>query len=83
MKILTTGGAGYIGSHTCLELLQAGHEVLAVDNLCNSKEESLKRVQKIAGRSLSFHRVDLLDKKALAGVFRSHEIEAVLHFAGL
>jgi UDP-glucose 4-epimerase len=50
MKILTTGGAGYIGSHTCLELLQAGHEVVAVDNLCNSKEESLKRVQEIAGR---------------------------------
>jgi UDP-glucose 4-epimerase len=83
MKILTTGGAGYIGSHTCLELLQAGHEVVAVDNLCNSKEESLKRVQEIAGRSLRFHRVDLLDRTALAAVFRSQEIEAVLHFAGL
>ena len=83
MKILTTGGAGYIGSHTCLELLQAGHEVVAVDNLSNSKVESLKRVQEIAGRSLSFHRADLLDRTALAAVFRSHEIEAVLHFAGL
>jgi UDP-glucose 4-epimerase len=83
MKILTTGGAGYIGSHTCLELLQAGHEVVVVDNLCNSKEESLQRAQEIAGRSLSFHRADLLDRAALAAVFRSHEIEAVLHFAGL
>ncbi len=83
MKILTTGGAGYIGSHTCLELLQAGYEVVAVDNLSNSKVESLKRVQEIAGRSLSFYRVDLLDRAALASVFRSHEIEAVLHFAGL
>jgi UDP-glucose 4-epimerase len=83
MKILTTGGAGYIGSHTCLELLQAGHEVVVVDNLCNSKKESLKRVQEIAGRSLSFQRADLLDRAALAAVFRSHEIEAVLHFAGL
>jgi UDP-glucose 4-epimerase len=83
MKILATGGAGYIGSHTCLELLQAGHEVVVVDNLCNSKMESLKRVQRIAGRSLSFHRVDLLDKAALASVFRSHAIDAVIHFAGL
>jgi UDP-glucose 4-epimerase len=83
MKILTTGGAGYIGSHTCLELLKAGHEVVVVDNLCNSKEESLRRVQEIAGRSLSFHRVDLLDRKALDSVFRGQEIEAVLHFAGL
>jgi UDP-glucose 4-epimerase len=83
MKILTTGGAGYIGSHTCLELLQAGHEVVAVDNLSNSKAESLRRVQEIAGRSLSFYRADLLDRTALAAVFRRHEIEAVLHFAGL
>ena len=83
MKILTTGGAGYIGSHTCLELLQAGYEVVAVDNLSNSKAESLRRVQEIAGHSLSFYRADLLDRTALAAVFRSHEIEAVLHFAGL
>jgi UDP-glucose 4-epimerase len=83
MKILATGGAGYIGSHTCLELLQAGYDVVVVDNLSNSKVESLKRVERIAGRSLSFHRVDLLDKAALASVFRSHEIQAVIHFAGL
>jgi UDP-glucose 4-epimerase len=83
VKILTTGGAGYIGSHTCLELLQAGYDLVVVDNLSNSKMESLKRVQRIAGRSLCFCRVDLLDKAALAAVFRSHEIDAVIHFAGL
>lgn len=83
MKILTTGGAGYIGSHTCLELLQTGYDLVVVDNLSNSKMESLKRVQRIAGRSLCFYRVDLLDKAALASVFRSHEIDAVIHFAGL
>lgn len=83
MKILVTGGAGYIGSHTCLELLQAGYEVVVVDNLSNSKEESLKRVQKLAGKTLEFHKVDLLDKEALKAVFDSASIEAVVHFAGL
>jgi UDP-glucose 4-epimerase len=83
MKILTTGGAGYIGSHTCLELLKAGHEVAVVDNLSNSKEESLRRVQKITGRSVSFYRVDLLDKPALTEVFQKHSFDAVIHFAGL
>ena len=83
MKILTTGGAGYIGSHTCVELLQAGHEVAVVDNLSNSKQESLNRVQKITGRSLSFYRVDLLDKAALAEVFRKQSFDAVIHFAGM
>lgn len=83
MKILVTGGAGYIGSHTCLELLQAGHEVIVVDNLANSKEESLKRVQELAARSLHFYRVDLLDREALRSVFANQAIEAVIHFAGL
>lgn len=83
MKILTTGGAGYIGSHTCVELLQAGYEVAVVDNLSNSKEESLRRVERITGRSLSFYRVDLLDKPALTAVFRNHSFDAVIHFAGL
>jgi len=83
MKILVTGGAGYIGSHTCLELLQAGYEVVVVDNLSNSKEESLKRVQELAGKTLEFHKVDLLDKEALKAVFDSASIEAVIHFAGL
>ena len=83
MKILVTGGAGYIGSHTCLELLQAGHEVVVVDNLSNSKEESLKRIQEISGKSLEFHRVDLLDREALDRVFAGADIDAVIHFAGL
>ncbi|MFH1292590.1 MAG: SDR family NAD(P)-dependent oxidoreductase, partial [Pseudomonadota bacterium] len=64
MKILVTGGAGYIGSHTCLELLQAGYEVVVVDNLSNSKEESLNRVQELTGKTLEFHKADLLDKEA-------------------
>jgi len=83
MEILVTGGAGYIGSHTCLELLQTGYDLIVVDNLNNSKVESLKRVERIAGRSLCFYRVDLLDKAGLVSVFRSHEIDAVIHFAGL
>jgi UDP-glucose 4-epimerase len=83
MKILVTGGAGYIGSHTCLELLKAGYEVIVVDNLSNSKEESLRRVQELAGKSLEFHKVDLLDQAGLERVFAGSEIEAVVHFAGL
>jgi UDP-glucose 4-epimerase len=83
VAILVTGGAGYIGSHTCLELLQAGYSVIVVDNLSNSKEESLKRIQELSGKALVFHKVDLLDKDALDNVFCKHEIEAVLHFAGL
>ena len=69
MRILVTGGAGYIGSHTCLELLRAGHEVVVVDNLSNSKAEALRRVQELAGRPLAFHRVDLLDRAALDAAF--------------
>ena len=83
MNILVTGGAGYIGSHTCLELLQAGYQVVVVDNLVNSKEESLRRVQKLAGKALEFHRVDLLDQPALEAVFARSPIDAVIHFAGL
>ena len=83
MKILVTGGAGYIGSHTCLELLRSGYEVVVVDNLSNSKAESLKRVQELAGKSLEFHKVDLLDQPGLTQVFNGAEIEAVVHFAGL
>jgi len=83
MRILVTGGAGYIGSHTCLELLKAGYEVIVVDNLVNSKEESLKRVQELVGKSLRFHKVDLLDRKALDAVVESSSIDAVIHFAGL
>lgn len=83
MRILVTGGAGYIGSHTCMELLGAGHEVVVVDNLSNSKEESLRRVQELAGRPLTFYRVDLLDRAALMAVFAAAPIDAVIHFAGL
>jgi len=83
MTILVTGGAGYIGSHTCLELLQAGYDVIVVDNLSNSKEESLRRVQELSGRALSFHKVDLLDRAALQGVLADGQVEAVVHFAGL
>lgn len=83
MNILATGGAGFIGSHTCLELLQHGHTVVAVDNLRNSKEESLKRVQALAGKPVQFYKVDLTDKPALEAVFRQHRVEAVIHFAGL
>lgn len=83
MRILVTGGAGYIGSHTCLELLRAGYEVIVVDNLANSKEESLVRVQDIAGKTLEFHKVDLLDKEGLTAVFKGGSLDAVVHFAGL
>lgn len=83
MAILVTGGAGYIGSHTCVELLQAGYEVVVVDNLINSNEKSIKRVQKITGKKLKFFIVDLINKKALEEVFKENTIEAVIHFAGL
>lgn len=83
MKLLVTGGAGYIGSHTCLELLQQGYQITVVDNLSNSKLESLKRVQELAGRALTFHKVDLLDYPALEQVFASETFNAVIHFAGL
>jgi len=81
--ILVTGGAGYIGSHTCVELLSAGFNVIVVDNLANSKRESLNRVQKIAGKTLVFHEVDLLNQDALDKVFSESSIDAVIHFAGL
>jgi len=83
MSILVTGGAGYIGSHACVELLNSGFEVVVVDNLCNSKEESLKRVQEITGKSLKFYKVDLLDKEKLDDIFNKEPISAVMHFAGL
>ncbi|MDB5799638.1 MAG: galE [Rhodocyclales bacterium] len=82
--ILVTGGAGYIGSHTCVELLGAGYDVVVVDNLCNSKPESLRRVEELAGRKLTaFHEIDVRDREALADVFKAHQIDAVIHFAGL
>ena len=83
MHVLVTGGAGYIGSHTCVELLAAGHKVFVVDNLCNSKEESLRRVAAISGRAPGFARIDLRDAPALAAVSRANAFDAVIHFAGL
>ncbi|MCK4717017.1 MAG: UDP-glucose 4-epimerase GalE [Candidatus Marinimicrobia bacterium] len=83
MRVLVTGGAGYIGSHTCLELLRVGFDVVVVDNLSNSSEESLRRVQEITGKKLEFHKVDLLDKTHLVKVFDKHQFDAVIHFAGL
>ena len=83
MKILVTGGAGYIGSHTVLELLSAGYEVVAVDNLCNSKETALDRVAEITGKPIAFHEADIRDEAYLDEIFANNEIDAVIHFAGL
>jgi UDP-glucose 4-epimerase len=83
-KVLVTGGAGYIGTHTCVELLQSGHEVVVVDNLCNSKAEAIRRVERIAGRSLAdFQQFDVRDRTALKGLFGVHQFDAVIHFAAL
>jgi UDP-glucose 4-epimerase len=83
MAILVTGGAGYIGSHTCVELLSAGYEIVVLDNYSNSKPESLNRVKEITGKDFTFYEVDLLDRSGLENVFSNHTIEAVIHFAGL
>ena len=83
MKILVTGGAGYIGSHTAVELLEAGYDVSVIDNLSNSSEESLKRVEKITGKSIVFYKTDIRDKEALDEIFAKEEPFAVIHFAGL
>ena len=83
MKILVTGGAGYIGSHTCVELIKAGYEVIVVDNLCNSSLESLKRVEKLVDCNIPFHKVDIRDRVALTQVFEQYSIDGVIHFAGL
>ena len=82
-KILVTGGAGFIGSHTCVELLDSGYEVVVVDNLCNSSKESLKRVEKITGKSVKFYEADIADKDAMNKVFEENDISCVSHFAGL
>lgn len=83
MAILVTGGAGYIGSHTCVELLNAGYDVVVVDNLYNSSEKALQRVEQITGKKVKFYEVDLLDQPALKDVFDKETIESVIHFAGL
>ncbi|MFT8888756.1 MAG: UDP-glucose 4-epimerase GalE [Ethanoligenens sp.] len=83
MNILVTGGAGYIGSHTCVELLASGHNVIVLDNLYNSKKEALHRVEKISGRTLTFYEGDVRDGALLTSIFASHPIDVVIHFAGL
>ena len=82
-KILVTGGAGYIGSHTCIELLNSAHEVVVLDNLSNSAEESLHRVQELTGKALVFVEGDIRDRHTLDQIFTQHQIDAVIHFAGL
>lgn len=81
MKVLVTGGAGYIGSHTCVQLLDAGYEVVVADNLSNSKEEALKRVEKITGKKVDFYPVDVCDEEKVRQIFSDHTIGAVIHFA--
>lgn len=83
MRILVTGGAGYIGSHTIIELIKEGHDVVVVDNLSNSSKESIRRVEKITDSNIPFYRIDLRDKKTMEKVFIDHELDGVIHFAGL
>lgn len=83
MAILITGGAGYIGSHTCVEMLNSGYDVVVIDNLDNSSSESLRRVEKITGKKVKFYEKDVRDHAALEEIFRENNIEAVIHFAGL
>ena len=83
MNVLVTGGAGYIGSHTCLELLESGYGVVVIDNLCNSSAKSLDRVQELTGKSLTFYEGDVRDEALLKKIFANHEIGCVIHFAGL
>lgn len=82
MKILVTGGAGYIGSHTCVELLAAGYEVVIMDNLYNSSKKSVERIQKISGKQVSFYEADMCDRDAVDAIFAAEKIDAVIHFAG-
>ena len=83
MAILVTGGAGYIGSHTVVELINAGYEVVVVDNLSNSSEKSLERVKEITGKEITFYKADILDRDALEEIFTKEKIDSVIHFAGL
>ena len=82
MKILVTGGAGYIGSHTCVELLNSGYEVVVMDNLYNASAKALDRVQQITGKTLTFYEADMLDQPAMDKIFEAEKPDAVIHFAG-
>ncbi len=81
--ILVTGGAGFIGTHTCVELLQAGYEIAVIDNFCNSKPQAIERVKQITGKTFPFYEADLLDRQAVERIFEENHIDAVIHFAGL
>lgn len=83
MAILVTGGAGFIGSHTCVELLQSNYDIVVMDNFVNSKPEALNRIKKITGKDFKFYEADLLDKSALETIFEENAIDTVIHFAGL
>ena len=83
MNVLVTGGAGYIGSHTCIELLESGYNVIVIDNLCNSNPKSLERVEQLTGRKVTFYEGDVRDEGLLRKIFATHEISSVIHFAGL
>ena len=83
MKILTTGGAGFIGSHTCVELLNAGHEVVVVDNFVNSQKEAVHRVEELTGKTVQLYEADVCDPDAMEQIFSEHTFDAVIHFAGL
>lgn len=83
MIIFVTGGAGFIGSHTCVELLNAGHEVVIADNFSNAKPETVENIQKIAGKPVSLYSVDLRDLEGMRTIFAEHSVDAVIHFAGL
>lgn len=83
MNILVTGGAGYIGSHTDIELLKQGHDVIIVDNLSNSSEKVIDRIEELANKSVKFYQADILDKEAMNKIFDENKIDAVIHFAGL
>ena len=83
MAVLISGGTGFIGSHTCVELINAGYDVVVADNLCNSKKEVLERLKTITGKTIKFYEIDLRDKKALDNIFKTENIDSVIHFAGL
>jgi len=83
MNILVTGGAGYIGTHTCVALLEAGHTVIVADNLCNSKAETIEKVKRIANKEITFYQIDVSDEAAVTDIFSNHSLDGVIHFAGL
>lgn len=83
MNILVTGGAGYIGSHTCVALLEVGHTVIVADNLCNSRIETIDKIKQITNKEVTFYQIDVTDESAVASIFASHTVDGIIHFAGL